>query len=66
MSPPTYAPTDGNTKAGARSCTRGPNSDARTGGSSCAATTNGAIDSGSGSIPSASWVIVTLPHTEIS
>ena len=36
------------------------------GGSSCAATTNGAIDSGSGSIPSASWVIVTLPHSVIS
>ena len=27
---------------------------------------NGAIDSGSGSMPSASWVIVTLPQTTIS
>ncbi len=31
-----------------------------------AATTNGAIDSGSGSMPSAIWVIVTLPQTTIS
>jgi len=27
---------------------------------------NGAIASGSGSIPSAIWVMVTLPHTTIS
>ena len=39
---------------------------ARVGGSSCAATTNGAIDSGSGSMPSASCVIVTLPQSVIS
>ena len=31
-----------------------------------AAIVNGAIDSGSGSIPSASWSIVTLPATTIS
>ena len=35
-------------------------------GSVCAAIVNGAIESGSGSIPSAIWIIVTLPATTIS
>ena len=66
MSPPTYAPSDGNTNAGARGWISTPNSAARAGGKVCVETTNGAIDSGSGSIPSASCIIVTLPHTVIS
>ena len=43
-----------------------PKSAAVTGGKLCVETTNGAIDSGSGSIPSASCIIVTLPQTVIS
>ena len=66
MSPPTYAPSEGNTNAGARGWSATPKSAARAGGSSCVVTMNGAIDSGSGSMPSASWVIVTLPQIVIS
>ncbi len=66
MSPPTYAPSDGNAKAGARGCTGIPKSAACSGGGRCVVTTNGAIESGSGSMPSASWVIVTLPQSVTS
>ena len=41
-----------------------PKSAAGAGGRSRAATMNGATASGSGSIPSASWVIVWLPHSD--
>ena len=43
-----------------------PKSAAVAGGSVAAAIVNGAIESGSGSIPSAIWIIVWLPVTEIS
>ena len=66
MSPPTYAPSEGNTNAGARGWTMTPKSAACTGGKVWVATTNGAIERGSGSMPSASCIIVTLPHTVIS
>ena len=66
MSPPTYAPSDGNTKAGARGCTATPKSLASVSGSSCVVTVKGAIDSGSGSIPRARCIIVALPQTVIS
>ncbi len=66
MSGPTYAPSAGNSTAGARSCTRSPKSVARASGSVRAAIVNGAIDSGCGSMPSASWIIVTLPATTTS
>ena len=66
MSPPTYAPSDGNTNAGARGWISIPNSRALTGGMLCVETVNGAIDSGSGSMPSARCIIVVLPQTVIS
>ena len=66
MSGPTYAPSAGNITAGARSCTFTPKSEASAAGSFRAAIVNGAIDNGSGSIPSASWIIVTFPVTTIS
>ena len=59
-------PATGRSTAGARGWTATPKSFAVAGGSSCAATMNGAIDSGSGSMPSASCIIVTLPTTTIS
>ena len=62
MSPPTYAPSAGNAIAGARGCTLMPKSAAVAGGRLRAAMMNGATASGSGSIPSTSWVIVWLPH----
>ena len=52
--------------AGARSWTWTPKSAAFAAGSVRAAIVNGAIESGSGSIPSASCIIVTLPATTIS
>ena len=54
MSGPTYAPSAGKVTAGARSCTRTPKSVAWAGGSLRAMIVNGAIESGSGSMPSAS------------
>ena len=66
MSPPTYAPSAGKVNAGARGWIRTPKSTAVTGGRRRAVTMNGATASGSGSMPSAIWVIVTLPHTTIS
>ena len=66
MSGPTYAPSAGNSTAGARSCTAMPKSVAVASGAGATAIVNGAIESGSGSIPSASWIIVTLPVTTIS
>src|ERR671916_353369 len=46
MSPPTYAPSDGNANAGARGCTGTPKSDAASVGGLCVVTTNGAIERG--------------------
>ncbi len=66
MSPPTYAPSAGITAAGARGLTCTPKSSAVAGGSVRDVMMNGAIDSGSGSMPSAIWVIVTLPQRTIS
>ena len=52
----------GKTTAGARGWMRTPKSAAVAGGSRRAVMMNGATASGSGSMPSAIWVIVTLPH----
>ena len=43
-----------------------PNSAAVASGRRRAVIVNGAIDSGSGSIPSASWIMVTFPVTTTS
>ena len=43
-----------------------PKSAAVAAGMVCATIVNGAIDSGSGSIPSAIWIIVMFPTTTIS
>ena len=66
MSGPTYAPSAGNMTAGARGCTRTPKSAAVACGMRRATTVNGAIERGSGSMPSAIWIIVMLPATTIS
>ena len=66
MSGPTYAPSAGNITAGARSCTVMPKSCALASGSLRAAIVNGAIESGSGSMPSAIWIIVAFPVTTTS
>ena len=66
MSPPTYAPNAGNTNARACGCTGRSRSAAATSGSCRAAMMNGATPSGSGSMPSAIWVIVALPATATS
>ena len=61
MSPPTYAPRAGKTKARAPGCSSRPSSLGQEVGSVAVDITNGATPSGSGSMPSASWVIVALP-----
>ena len=66
MSGPTYAPSAGNSTAGARRCTATPKSAAVASGIRARGDVNGAIESGSGSIPSAIWIIVSLPATTIS
>ena len=68
MSPPTYAPKEGNTTARARGCTMPdrPRSVASTSGNSRAAMMNGAMPSGSGSMPSTRWVMVALPASATS
>ena len=66
MSPPTYAPSAGNTVARARGCTCTPRSAASRSGNARDAMMNGATPTGSGSMPSASWVIVALPASATS
>ena len=66
MSPPTYAPRAGKKKARARGCRVRPSSAASTDGGWADDITNGATPSGSGSMPSASAVIVALPATATS
>ncbi len=66
MSPPTYAPSAGKHIARAPGCSDSPSSLASTTGGVAADITNGATPSGSGSMPSASAVIVALPASATS
>jgi hypothetical protein len=66
MSPPTYAPSAGNSMARAPGWTETPTSLASTTGGVADDITNGATPSGSGSMPSTRAVIVALPATAIS
>ncbi len=61
MSPPTYAPRAGKVTARAPGCTCTPSSVVDTTGGIELDMTNGAMPSGSGSMPSASAVIVAFP-----
>ena len=66
MSPPTYAPSEGKTKARARGWTASPRSAAETSGKVADDMTNGATPIGSGSMPRTSAVIVALPASATS
>ena len=66
MSPPTYAPSAGNSAARARGWRSRPSSEASTVGGWPVDITNGATPSGSGSMPSTSAVMVALPATATS